>query len=205
VSGAELQPAGPTVVDRVTGEVLSVRDASIEQLAECMTNSQLVREEVSDAERIVSDELLDRLDKSASWTLRVGPYELKALSPAAGTKIYSPDMLRTALAGLVDAGTISAEAASNALLRRLILELDVPWQADPAGLATAVKEAITIHVADVTVGVVKAEAATRVSAAGIKAIRKVPGTSDALDAAKLTQPAAARRVRVTRKSPRGIT
>jgi hypothetical protein len=203
VSGAELQPAGPTVVDRVTGEVLSVRDASIEQLAEFTTHCQQVKQEIGDAERVVSDELLDRLDKSASWTQRAGLYELKAPSPTAGTETYPPDMLRDVLARLVDAGTISEEAAKNALQRRLVLELDVPWQADPAVLATAVKGAITIQVADVVVGVVKAEAATRVSTAGIKAVRKVPGTTDALDAAKLTQPAGARRVKVTRKSSRG--
>lgn len=203
MSSTELQPTGPTVVDRVTGEVLSVRDASTEQLAEFTTNCQQVREEIGDAERVVSDELLDRLDKSASWTQRAGSFELKAPSPTAGTESYPSDMLRDALTRLVGAGTISEEAAKNALQRRLVLELDVPWDADPAALATAVKEAITIQVADVIVGVVKAEPMTRVSAAGIKAVRKVPGTSDALDAAKLTRPAAARRVKVTRKSPRG--
>jgi hypothetical protein len=195
----ELQPTVPTVVDRVTGELLSVRDASTEQLAEFTTNCQQVKQEIGDAERVVSDELLDRLDKSASWTQRVGSYELKAPSPTAGTETYPPDMLRDALVRLVDAGTISVDAASKALQRRLVLELDVPWQADPASLATTVKEAITIQVADVIVNVVKAEAATRVSAVGIKAVRKVPGTSDALDAAKRTQPPAARRVKVTRR------
>jgi hypothetical protein len=203
MSGTELQPAIPTVVDRVTGEVLSVRDASTEQLAEFTTNCQQAREEIGDAERIVSNELLDRLDKSAAWTQRVGSFELKAPSPTAGTETYPSDMLRDALVQLVDARTISEDAAGNALQRRLVLELAVPWHADPAALATAVKEAITIQVADVIVDVVKAEAATRVSAAGIKAVRKVPGTTDALDAAKLTQPAGARRVKVTRKSPRG--
>lgn len=200
MSSTELQPTGPTVVDRVTGEVLSVRDASTEQLAEFTINCQEVKQEIADAERVVSDELLDRLDRSASWTQRAGAYELKASSPTAGTETYPSDMLRDALVQLVKKGTITEDAAQNALQRRLMLELLVPWRADPAVLAATVKAALLIEIANVPVGVIKAETTTRVSAAGIKAIRKVPGTTEALDAAKLTQPAATRRVKITRRA-----
>lgn len=198
--GTALQSAGPTVVDRTTGEILSVREASIEQLAEFLVNQQEFRAALTDAEETVAAETLERMDRAAQWTHRVGEYELKAPSPTAGTETYLPDVLRDVLARLVSTDKIDENAAGKALRRTLALELEVPWDEDPAAMADKLRQAIAIHVAGVEVTVLKAEPASRVSAAGVKALRKVPGVSEKLDEALAVAAAPKRRVKVTRSA-----
>jgi hypothetical protein len=176
-----LQSASPTVVDRMTGDVLSVREASTEQLAEFLVNQQCSRALLNEAEEMVAAEILDRLDRAASWTLRVG-------------------VLRTVLTRLVEADEINGGAAANALRRTLTLELAVPWDANLAMMADSVRQAVEIHVASVKVTVLKAEPASRVSAVGIKVLRKVPGVSEKLEGALAVQSPPKRRVKVTRST-----
>jgi hypothetical protein len=188
------------VVDRLTGEIIDVQKAPTEVLAGFVTNLQALRKELADAESLVSDELVDRLDRNVSWTLRVsskdGAWEIKAPSPTAGTTVYPEDMLETALEDLVDDGMITPEAAAKALHRRIVLELGVPWDADPREMARKVKEAISIDVAGIQVNVERSEARITPVASSINALRKVPGTIDALDKAQREQPPTKRRATV---------
>jgi hypothetical protein len=168
-------------------------------LVELITSAQEFHRRLAEFERAVSDEILRHLDQNATWTLRVGDYEVKAPSPTAGTESYPPDALETELAGLIEEGVISDSAATKACQRRLVLELAVPWSASHRDLAKTVKDAIEIEVAGVPVKVLKAEPGTRPVAAGISALRKVAGTSEALDRAKVLQPQGARKTTVKRR------
>jgi hypothetical protein len=192
------------VIDRVTGEILDPKDAETVRLARFITNLGQLRKELAEAESIVSDELVERLDRDACWTTRVADgenaWEIKAPSPTAGTTIYPEDILETELETLVREALISPDAAAKALHRRIILELGVPWDADPREIARQVKEALSIEVAGVQVNVERSEARITPIASGINALRKVPGTTTALDNAKREQPAGQRRVTVKLKS-----
>ena len=202
----ELQLHETTVIDRLSGEVIAVAEASTEQLAEFVTNQRQVRDQLSDAEAAVSAELVSRLDRSACWTLRVGDpevaqWEITAPSPTAGTETYPPDLLVAELAKLIAAGTITTGAASKACKRQLVLTLEVPWSAEPQELADALKDSETvIEIAGVRVKTLGAEPVVKTVTAGINALRKVPGTEDALDAARMMVAQGARRVKVTRKA-----
>jgi len=199
------EPTGQelTVVNRVSGEVLDPRTAETARLAAFVTDLHGIRQELSEAESVVSDELVSRLDRDACWTAHVDDgetrWEIKAASPTAGTTSYPEDLLEVELQGLVDAATISSDAAAKALNRRVVLELSVPWDADPREIARKVKQALSIEVAGVTVTVERADAKITPVASAIAALRKVPGTSDALDAAKREQPQGKRRVTVKLK------
>ena len=176
------------VVDRATGEVLDPKTADTARLAEFITNSQSLHKELSDAEGVVSDELVERLDRDASWTAHVENgefrWEIKASSPTAGTTVYPEDLLETELEGLVREGTITPEAAAKALHRRIILELGVPWDSDPREIARKVKDALSIEVAGVQVKVERSEARITPVASSINALRKVEATREALDRAQ---------------------
>jgi hypothetical protein len=185
-----------------TGEIVDLRTAPTEELAAVDAGLQDTQVQIGEAKGAISDELVARLDRSAAWTLLVGDptgdrqFEIKAPSPAAGADVYAPDLLREALNELVDADTISEEAAAKALQRRLVLELSVPWDADLSALAETVKDAVGIQIAGVEVDVVHSASAARVVAAGVKALQKIPGMSGVLSRARVDQPPAARRATV---------
>ena len=203
MTGLELEPIGREVVHPLTGEILDLASESVEGLAERVVDLQEHRERVGDFDQALSDALLAHLDRSATWTQRVGDptgerqLEIKAASPSAGTESYPPDALGVALDEMTAADLISETAASNALQRRLVLELGIPWAANPSEMAKAVKDAVGIQVAGVDVTVVKAEPVSRVSAAGVKALRKIPGVGAVLDGVLVTQDPPKRRVKVT--------
>jgi hypothetical protein len=206
MTGLELEPLGREIVHPVTGEILDLSSESVERLAELTVDLQKDRENIAAFDQALSDALLAHLDRSALWTQRVGDptgdvqYELKAPSPTAGTESYRLDLLHDALSLLIDAGVISETAASGAMQRRLVLELDVPWRADLPNMAAAVKDAIGITVADIEVKVARAEPSCQPSVAGIKALRKIPGAGAALDEALVAQDPPRRRVKVTVKT-----
>jgi hypothetical protein len=188
-----------TVLNPTTAELVDLHAADTEVLA-CMIHELAdSRAEITAFEGIVEQELLARMDRSAQWTHRVGDFELKAASPTAGTEEYRIDQLETELSQLVADGTVTSAAASVACRRLLTLALEVPWDASPNELAEQVKQAVAIEVDGHKVRVVSAAGSARAAAAGIKALRKVPGVSDVLDRVKVEREAPRRRVRVTHR------
>jgi hypothetical protein len=188
-----------------TGELLAIQTAETEQLAEWRTSVDEARDALAEAEAMVSDELVRRLDRNAEWTLRVGDpkdrqWEIKAPSPTAGTESYPPDLLRAELNNLVGLDVISEEAAQGALKRQLLLTLSVPWDADLRVLVEQLKGAVGVQVADVEVDVVSADASERPIASGINRLRKISGAVKALDRARVEQPAGRRRASVKLKT-----
>jgi hypothetical protein len=202
----DLEPIGREIFHPFTGELLDLSSMTLEHLAHLSRDMQAYREQITEFEEALSDALLAHLDASAEWTQRVGSptdevqLEIKAPSPAAGTEGYLEDVLEGKLQTLVGAETITPSAASKACKRQLVLTLGVPWDANLQDLAETVKDPeAVIQIAGVRVDVVKADASVKYATAGINALRKVPGTAEALDAAKVDKPAPPRKARVTVK------
>lgn len=200
-----------TIIDRLHGEILDVRDATTERLAQAVTNMQELRAQLADEEKLVSDELIARLDREARWTLSVGdPREgrvwvIKAPSPEAGTTVYPPDLLEHELRQLVERGTITADAAAMALKRTVTIELDVPLDltAPLSEVARELKEVTITGPEGVELKVAKTDYARRSVDGGIKKLSKVPGTGAALDrAAQKTEPARKASVKLEEKAVR---
>jgi hypothetical protein len=192
------------VLDPGTGELLTVRAADTEALAAWRVHADEARDSLAESEAIVSDELVRRLDREGKWTLRVGDptvrqYEITAPSPTAGTDVYDERLLADALQRLVADDVISGEAASRAMPRRLLLELEVPWDADPDTLASLIPSNMRVQIASTDMAVLAARSVIRVMASGIAALRKVPGTAQVLDTCKpaVAPSAPKRRAKVT--------
>jgi hypothetical protein len=192
------------VVDFKTGEIVPL-DASTERLAEYMSNLDEVRTALAEAAGAVSDELVARMDREASWTLRVGDpkegrqWEIKGSSPTAGTETYPPDLLEVELLALVERGTITAEAAGKALRRQVTLTLDVPLNLPLKGVAEGLAQ-IKLTLGENELPIAKADHSAGAIAAGINALRKVAGTGAALDRAKVPGSPGPRRAKVTLKT-----
>ena len=190
------------LVDWKNGEIVNLDDASTERLAELVTNLQEVWQALGETEQAVSAELVARCDKSATWTLRVGDpkdgrqWEIKTASPKAGTTVYPPDMLEAELRALVARGTITVDAAAKALRRQVTLTLDIPLRLPLKATAEGLGQ-ITISVGEDALPIAKSDYSMAAVAAGIAALRKVPGATAGLDRAKRVETDGARRAKVT--------
>lgn len=190
------------VFDRVTGEVVDVRQAAPEELGAFCENVAQLRGELADAEAVVSAELVRRLDRRGEWTWRVGDpkagvqYEIKAPSPTAGTTAFDRDRLRAELRRLLEEDAIDPELAEAALRRTVTITATVPTDADLEELARRLGglDAIAgIPVRDV--GVATAEAAV---IAGVNRLKKA-GHADVVDDVTVAATPPARKAKVTPK------
>lgn len=188
------------VLHPATGEVIDLATATTEDLAAGVAQVDKLRRELTDFESALGGELLARLDRGAKWTLRAGDpkgevqWEVKAPSPTAGTVSYDPRVLERELASLIEAGVVSEEAAGAAVARTLTVVVRVPFAVNLDELAKLVEGVDAIAgqpVSDPTVTGVR-----KTVAAGVTALAKVPGTAEALDAARETAAQPSRRVRV---------
>lgn len=179
----------------ITGEALELAEASPEQLADWIDAATEITNAIGDRRALVDRELVRRLDQNASWTLRVGSpdgdyqLEIKAPSPSAGTTLVDTKALEDELRALIERGTISVEGAASALKRQVTVILDVPIDED---LDRALDQAKAYD------RCVKAESTRSAIAAGLKALRKVPGTSAALDRCETHIPSTGRKPTVKR-------
>lgn len=199
------------ILDRMHGEIVDVKDATTERLAQAVSNMQELRRDLAEEERIISDELLNRLDREARWTISVGDprdgrvWVIKAPSPDAGTTIYPPDALEHELRELVNRRTITADAAASALKRTVTIELDVPLSLTMplADVARELKELTIKGPEDVDLTVARTDYARKSVDGGIKKLAKVPGTGAALArAAQTVEPARKATVKLEEKGAR---
>lgn len=123
-----------TAIDRavqfanpLTGEVLCLTSPSLElgrYLADIREFESVIREH----KRMVSRELLARMDKSASWTMRLEGVTITGQSPAPAEE-WDGAELREALLALVDDGLLTIEAVDAAV------ETVVTFKARKAGIS----------------------------------------------------------------------
>lgn len=107
------------VIHPVTGEVTDLNgptEALAHWLSEARELDRLMRIE----KQRITDELLARMDREASYTLRVGDLEIKGDGPKPPVE-YEAEALRDALQEYVDAEVITAEALERAVERQPII------------------------------------------------------------------------------------
>ncbi|MEJ7783206.1 MAG: hypothetical protein WKF96_00285 [Solirubrobacteraceae bacterium] len=192
---AAAAPAAPQIIMHpATGELLDLSTADPVQLAVFASSVEELKGKIADITHSVSAELVRRLDRRGSWTLRLGEpsdgvqYEVKAQSPDAGTTAYDELILETGLAQLVADRVIDAEAAEQALSRIVIVHFKVPVGTDPATILDAARadERVVHH-----------EYSRSVRASGMKALSKIGGGARALaEEVTSTRPAANRSAKV---------
>lgn len=116
MTSTEIPPAtGGEVLDRSSGELIDVREASTDRLARFLDEAAELVSLVNEARAQVDREVLRRMDEEATWTARVGSFELRAPSPEAGMTYYDAEGLEEALDDLVERGLVSEQAAAAAL------------------------------------------------------------------------------------------
>jgi len=103
------------VLDRSSGELIDLREASTDRLARFLDEAAELVSLVNEAKAQVDREVLRRMDAEATWTARAGAFELRAPSPEAGMTYYDEQALEEVLDGLVERGLVSEPAAAAAL------------------------------------------------------------------------------------------
>lgn len=190
------------VVDRLTGEVVDVREAAPEELGAFCENAAQLRGELADAEAVVSAELVRRLDRRGEWTWRVGDpkadvqYEIKAPSPTAGTTTVDRDRLRDELRRLLEEDAIEPELAEAALKRTVTIVATVPTDADLEELAKRLGSLEAI--AGVQVRAVKVDTSEAADVAGVNRLKKA-GHAEVVDDITVATTPPSRKAKVTPK------
>jgi hypothetical protein len=100
------------VITPLTGEVVLL-DSPTDTLADWLHRIRQAEADIRDAKRTVTLELLDRMDREARWTARIGGFEIKGDGP--GAVDYDAERLRTELHLLVQAGEITETAMDEAV------------------------------------------------------------------------------------------
>lgn len=182
------------VVDRTTGEQIDVRSAEDEQLAEFTENAADLISTVQEADAIVRRELIRRMDRSGSWTRRVGDpaegvqYEIKAPSPEAGTTDVDRAVLEAELRRLVQEDEIAIEAAEAALRRRMVVTFDLGLHGDQDEFEIRARKDQRVLDVQPSISTVKA---------GLNALTKIGGAAaEAVVKATVDKPAPTRRATV---------
>lgn len=98
----------------LTGEVLDLETAPLADVARFLDEIRQIEGQLRDLKKLVSDHVLAGMDRSASWTLRAGPYQLRSSSPARKAE-YDAAGLHAALLALVDEGALDRSAVESAV------------------------------------------------------------------------------------------
>ena len=101
------------VINPATGEVLSLSEPT-EVLGGWLLEVREQEQRLRAEKLAVARELISRMDSEASYTVRVGQFELKGDGPETPTE-YEALELRTALQEFVDGGVITPEALDRAV------------------------------------------------------------------------------------------
>jgi hypothetical protein len=188
------------VLNRKSGELLDVSGAPTDHLVAFLTDTEEVRQQITDAEAIVHSEIVGRMDRAGTWTHRVRldseiEYEISAPSPEAGTTAHDPAKLEEELAALIERGVIEDVAAAKALKRTATVTVRVPigvsLEEGERGLRKALGESDLIESVSSSRSVVQA---------GINALAKIRGTKAALERATTRREPPRRRVRLKIKT-----
>jgi hypothetical protein len=110
------EPTPRLLPNTFTGEAIDL-DASTEALAKDLLYLRELDNERKQLVRAVSDELLKRMDKEASWTLHFPGLDVSG--DTKNRREYKPDRLLKVLEELVAEGTITKDAAQKAIERNV--------------------------------------------------------------------------------------
>lgn len=96
-----------------SGEILNLADLDENTLGRLLQAVKDHADQLAGLKKRVTAEVVDRMDRSAKWTLHVGG--LKLTSKAPGGTFYNADLLAADLQPLVDADVITMEAKEAAV------------------------------------------------------------------------------------------
>lgn len=177
-------------------------DSSIGDRAAFIDRARELKRITSEAQGIVSDDLIGEMDRNGRWTLHEDGYEIKGSSPAAGALAFDVASLRVALAELVTDGVISGMAA------RAALEVAEPTAAVPynvlRGALAALDNELTPEGVDDLRAVLEAlvlaepEPTYTPRLGHIKALLKIPAARRVIELCAIDVPAPRRTARVKR-------
>lgn len=119
--------------------ITDIREADDEQLAAFTDNAKHLTSLAREAAGIVSDELVQRMDRKGRWTLHLGEFTARSSSPTAGTTAYDSDALAVALDELCDEGLIDREGAEAALEWVVPSPPEPYWKQKAAGISALLK------------------------------------------------------------------
>jgi len=194
-----------TVINRLTGEQLTVTEAPTIDLAAYLDDLATIRAALADEETLVQHEIRGRLDANLAWTEHVDSddraFTLSCPSPTAGTTGYRLDVLRDGLRDLVASGLLTAAAARGAVTRSITASFIVDVDVDTGPLVAQLER--TTALLQTPVWEVRVTTAEKVAAAGVQRLAKMGGSAAALvvDASVLVEPPA-RRVKVESRAKR---
>lgn len=112
---AELERPLPLPPNPVTGEVLDLRTAQDVDLAAWLDAVKAMEQAQRAAKKAVQGELLRRMDRNASYTIRDGEFEITGDSPKP-TVQYDVEPLAADLDELVLAGLLTEEARARVIV-----------------------------------------------------------------------------------------
>lgn len=197
-TGKEVTVPGPSVIDWATGEEIVLADATTDRLGEVIENCRKLRASLMEAEIFVSNELVDRLDRNASWTYRgEGGLKISAPSPEKGSEDFPIDALESALRDLLERKVVSHEGAAKAMKRQITLTVDVPLEAPLKPLEDKFAD-WSIELGGLHLPVVNVSGTAVKVAAGVKALRKIPAAAETLDRAAVKTEPPLRKAKVER-------
>lgn len=111
---SEAVERGLQVANPLTGELLTIANASDRDLADYLVDVRELESSIREHKSLVNRELLARMDRNASWTLPAGDWKLSAPSPATGEE-WDGAGLYAALCDLSDSGVITMDAVNLAV------------------------------------------------------------------------------------------
>ena len=119
----------PELFNPMTGEIVSL-DAPTPDIARLIADIRELESRLREAKALAGREILNRMDKQASWTLRGDDWEVVGESPAAGVdKEWNGAALFDALKGLHDQGLLEWTAV------RAAIETEVSYKIKQAGIS----------------------------------------------------------------------
>lgn len=108
------EPSEAMLVHPLTSEVVDLINAPDRELAAFLKGLRDDTSNMNNAKRIVTQEILRRMDGDAAWTRHAGPYKLVSSSPEP-VEEFDAASLRGALLELVDEKELTIEAVDRAI------------------------------------------------------------------------------------------
>lgn len=203
----EVTTTATTVVVPITGEVLDLADATLQQLAWAAHWFDEASNQFAAERERVARALLAQVDKTTVYTHRVGDpsadyqLEVKAASPDAGTVGFDTELLELALRDALDRDVITEDAAAGALKRQVTVTFRVPFDANIDDVAGALRDAekagAAVEVAGHPVRIDAVTTTRDAQKAGINRLRKLPALKADVEACEVPRTPPARKPRVT--------
>jgi hypothetical protein len=125
-----------------TGHALALSEASTPELADWKRGVREWIDRARNAVSLVDSEIVARMDRDASWTVKTPVGTLKSVSPAPEVSYKEPVRLRIQLLGMADLGLVTVDAVDEALPESVLVKPNARKLAALAKLPGEVGDAV---------------------------------------------------------------